>query len=71
MELEEPHWVQDLRQQPDKPIFVVFRIGNDSQMTVKKMKELGLDYGGKRFIGDIRGGLRAWRGTVDHDFPEY
>lgn len=71
MDLEEPHWVQDLRRQPDKPIFVVCRLGNDSQVTVKKMKELGLDYGGKRFIGDIRGGLRAWKETVDHDFPEY
>ncbi|KZM20286.1 ATP binding [Ascochyta rabiei] len=71
MELEEPKWVQHLRQQPDKPIFVVCRMGNDSQMTVKKMKELGLDYKGKRYIGDIRGGLRAWKESVDQDFPEY
>ncbi|XPS79876.1 hypothetical protein M3J09_011846 [Ascochyta lentis] len=71
MELEEPKWVQDLRQQPDKPIFVVCRLGNDSQMAVKKMKALGLDYRGKRFIGDIRGGLRAWKENVDQDFPEY
>lgn len=71
MDLEEPTWVQDLRQQPDKPIFVICRLGNDSQMTVKKMKELGLDYGSKRFIGDIRGGLKAWKESVDHGFPEY
>lgn len=71
MELEEPLWVQDLRQQPEKPIFVVCRLGNDSQMTVKKLKDLGLDHGGKRFIGDIRGGLKAWRELVDKDFPEY
>ncbi|KAF1356074.1 hypothetical protein EJ07DRAFT_130529 [Lizonia empirigonia] len=71
MELEEPLWVQDLRQQPDKPIFVVCRLGNDSQLTVKKMKELGLDNGGRRFIGDIRGGLRAWKKSVEQDFPEY
>lgn len=70
-EREEPLWVQDLRRQPDKPIFVVCRLGNDSQITVKKMKELGLDHGGKRFIGDIRGGLKAWKESVDHDFPEY
>nr|GFD60647.1 adenylyltransferase and sulfurtransferase MOCS3 [Tanacetum cinerariifolium] len=63
--------VQDLRHQPEKPIFVVCRLGNDSQMTVKKMKDLGLDNGGKRFIGDIKGGLRAWAASVDHDFPEY
>ena len=71
MEIEEPLWVQELRQQPEKPIFVVCRLGNDSQLTVKKMKALGLDYGGKRFIGDVRGGLRAWKEAVDHDFPEY
>ncbi|KAF3002649.1 Urmylation protein [Curvularia kusanoi] len=71
MDVEEPLWVQDLRQQPEKPIFVVCRLGNDSQLAVKKMKALGLDYGGKRFIGDVRGGLRAWKETVDQDFPEY
>lgn len=71
METEEPLWVQELRQQPEKPIFVICRLGNDSQLTVKKMKALGLDYGGKRFIGDVRGGLRAWKEAVDHDFPEY
>lgn len=71
MDIGEPLWVQELRDQPEKPIFVVCRLGNDSQMTVKTMKELGLDNGGKRFIGDIRGGLRAWKNTVDHEFPEY
>ncbi|KAL7780416.1 hypothetical protein CFE70_010439 [Pyrenophora teres f. teres 0-1] len=53
------------------PIFVVCRLGNDSQVTVKKMKQLGLDAGGKRYIGDIKGGLQAWRKNVDHDFPDY
>jgi adenylyltransferase/sulfurtransferase len=67
----EAGWVSELRQHADKPIFVVCRLGNDSQITVKKMKELGLDNGGQRWIGDIRGGLRAWRNNVDKDFPEY
>ncbi|KAH6643062.1 hypothetical protein C7974DRAFT_386713 [Boeremia exigua] len=71
MDIEEPLWIEELRQQPEKPIFVVCRLGNDSQVTVKKLKQLGLDCGGKRFIGDIRGGLRAWKATVDGDFPEY
>jgi adenylyltransferase/sulfurtransferase len=57
--------------QSEKPIFVVCRLGNDSQITVKKMKQLGLDAGGKRYIGDIKGGLEAWRSTVDTDFPDY
>ncbi|CAG7935568.1 unnamed protein product [Penicillium nalgiovense] len=53
------------------PIYVVCRLGNDSQIVVKKMKELGLDQHGKRFIGDIRGGLRSWKEQVDSSFPEY
>jgi adenylyltransferase/sulfurtransferase len=68
---EEEGWVSDLRKHSDKPIFVVCRLGNDSQLTVKKMKELGLDNGGQRWIGDIKGGLRAWRENIDGDFPEY
>jgi adenylyltransferase and sulfurtransferase len=67
----EPNWVSELRNLPDKPIFVVCRLGNDSQLTVRKMKQLGLDFGGQRWIGDIRGGLRAWRESVDRDFPDY
>jgi adenylyltransferase/sulfurtransferase len=46
-------------------------LGNDSQISVKKMKELGLDHGGQRWVGDIKGGLRAWREIVDTEFPEY
>jgi adenylyltransferase/sulfurtransferase len=67
---EENGWVTELKQSA-KPIFVVCRMGNDSQLSVRKMKELGLDHGGKRFIGDIRGGLEAWRKSVDADFPSY
>ncbi|KAF2112034.1 molybdopterin biosynthesis protein moeB [Lophiotrema nucula] len=67
----EQDWVSELRRHPDKPIFVVCRLGNDSQLTVKKMKELGLDNGGQRWIGDLKGGLRAWRDVIDKDFPEY
>lgn len=70
MDMDDNSWVGKLKQ-TEKPIFVVCRLGNDSQLTVKKMKELGLDSGGKRFVGDIRGGLEAWRKTVDEDFPEY
>ena len=70
MDMDENDWVLQLRQS-EKPIFVICRLGNDSQVTVKKFKELGLNSGGKRFIGDIRGGLHAWRKSVDPDFPEY
>jgi adenylyltransferase/sulfurtransferase len=53
----------------DTPIFVVCRTGIDSQETVEKLKELGLDNGGKRRIADIMGGMRAWKEEVDPTFP--
>jgi adenylyltransferase/sulfurtransferase len=70
METDGSAWTTALKQS-EKPIFVVCRRGNDSQLSVRKMKELGLDNGGKRFIGDIRGGLEAWRKNVDAEFPDY
>ncbi|KAE8350829.1 hypothetical protein BDV28DRAFT_30147 [Aspergillus coremiiformis] len=53
------------------PIYVVCRLGNDSQIAVKRLKELGLDRGGERVVADLRGGLRAWREQVDPEWPEY
>jgi adenylyltransferase/sulfurtransferase len=53
------------------PIYVLCRLGNDSQVAVRRLKELGLDQGGQRYIGDIQGGLRAWREQIDPDWPEY
>ncbi|OQE44215.1 hypothetical protein PENCOP_c002G00766 [Penicillium coprophilum] len=68
-----PSWLPSEVASPESttPIYVVCRLGNDSQIVVKKMKELGLDQHGKRFIGDIRGGLRSWREQVDPSWPEY
>ena len=51
------------------PIYVVCRQGEDSQYATRKLKEMGLDRGGERFVGDIEGGLRAWREEVDETFP--
>ncbi|KAL2124873.1 hypothetical protein VTJ04DRAFT_1238 [Mycothermus thermophilus] len=53
----------------EAPIFVVCRRGIDSQETVAKLKELGLDYGGTRKIVDIAGGMKAWKDEVDPTFP--
>ncbi|CAI7659112.1 unnamed protein product [Penicillium glandicola] len=68
-----PSWVPSEVASSDStnPIYVVCRLGNDSQIVVKKMKELGLDQHGKRFIGDIRGGLRSWKEEVDPEWPAY
>jgi adenylyltransferase/sulfurtransferase len=55
----------------DTPIYIVCRLGNDSQIATKKFKESGLDEGGARYIGDIEGGLKSWRETVDSSWPDY
>ena len=51
------------------PIYVVCRVGNDSQVVARRLKEMGLDQDGARFIGDIKGGIRAWKQEVDHTMP--
>lgn len=67
-----PSWVPPtVLSRPNDPIYVVCRQGNDSQLAVRRLKELGLDRNGERFIGDIRGGLKAWKTEVDPDWPEY
>ncbi|KAB5551181.1 molybdenum cofactor synthesis protein [Coniochaeta sp. 2T2.1] len=53
----------------DAPIYVVCRVGNDSQLATRRLKDMGLDCDGKRFIGDIRGGMRAWKEEVDKTMP--
>ena len=65
---EAPDWLPaDIP--PEAPIYVVCRVGNDSQIATQKMKEMGLDRDGERFIGDIRGGLKAWKDTIDPSIP--
>jgi adenylyltransferase and sulfurtransferase len=53
------------------PIYFICRLGNDSQLAVRKLKELGLDQDGKRYIGDVSGGFKAWKAEVDPEWPEY
>jgi len=53
----------------DTPIYVVCRVGNDSQLVTRKLKEMGLDKNGERFIGDIKGGMKAWKLEVDQTLP--
>lgn len=53
----------------DVPVYVVCRVGNDSQIATAKLRELGLDRHGERFVGDIAGGLQAWKRTVDGSLP--
>ncbi|KAI0891787.1 adenylyltransferase [Annulohypoxylon nitens] len=51
------------------PIYVVCRVGNDSQLVTQRLKEMGLDGGGGRFVGDIKGGMLAWKHEVDKTMP--
>lgn len=60
-----------LEADPERAICMVCRLGNDSQIAAKKLQILGLSNEGKRWIGDLKGGLRAWREEVDRDFPDY
>jgi adenylyltransferase and sulfurtransferase len=60
-----------LRAAPQRIICTVCRLGNDSQIAAKKLQVIGLSDGGRRWIGDLKGGLRAWRDEVDGDFPDY
>jgi len=64
-----PQWIPATLP-PDAPIYVVCRLGNDSQVVARKLKENGLDKDG-RYIGDIKGGLKAWKEQVDSSWPEY
>lgn len=63
-----PDWLpSDLGE--DTPIYVVCRVGNDSQLVAKQLLDLGLGRNGQRWIGDIKGGMRAWRDQVDSTLP--
>lgn len=63
-----PDWVpSDLP--GDAPIYVVCRLGNDSQLVAKQLTDLEQNKDKKRFIGDIKGGMRAWKEGVDKTLP--
>jgi len=53
----------------DVPIYVVCRVGNDSQVVAKMLRERGRHVRRQRFIGDIRGGMQAWKREIDPTFP--
>jgi adenylyltransferase/sulfurtransferase len=66
---EKPRWIpEDLP--PDAPLYIICRLGNDSQIVARNLKESGLDSNG-RYIGDIKDGFKAWREQVDSSWPEY
>lgn len=54
-------------QAPDVRINVICRMGNDSQVAVRKLKTLGFGDG----VKDVQGGLDEWRRRVDRTWPDY
>lgn len=50
-------------------VFVVCRVGNDSQVVARRLKELGLDKQGETWVGDIIGGIHAWKRDIDPTIP--
>jgi len=66
---EKPVWIPEALPS-DAPIYLVCRLGNDSQIIARKLKESGLGKDG-RYIGDIKDGLKAWKEQVDSSWPEY
>lgn len=54
------------------PVFIICRLGNDSQISTRKLKEKFMLHNGvTREFKDIEGGLRAWKRDVDKNWPEY
>ncbi|KAI6607754.1 Urmylation protein [Pyricularia oryzae] len=62
-------WLPDGVADGHSPVYVVCRVGNDSQTVARQLKEFGLDNQGKRFIGDVKGGMLAWKREVDSTLP--
>jgi adenylyltransferase/sulfurtransferase len=48
-------------------IYVICRLGNDSQTAAESLRAVASDI----VIKDVVGGLRAWSKTIDPDFPYY
>lgn len=68
-EKEKPAWIP-VNLPNDAPIYVVCRLGNDSQVIARRLLDAGIGKGG-RYIGDIKGGLKSWKSDVDDDWPDY
>lgn len=53
------------------PVYVVCKLGNDSQKAVRILQGLSGDGLGLISVKDIRGGLMAWASKIDQEFPRY
>ncbi|NXE51618.1 MOCS3 sulfurtransferase, partial [Casuarius casuarius] len=53
------------------PVYVVCKLGNDSQKAVRILQELPGKELGSVLAKDIKGGLMAWAAKIDPSFPQY
>ncbi|OXB62017.1 hypothetical protein ASZ78_003188 [Callipepla squamata] len=53
------------------PVYVVCKLGNDSQKAVRILQELPVRACGPVLAKDIRGGLMTWASRIDPTFPQY
>jgi adenylyltransferase/sulfurtransferase len=55
---------------PRKNVYTICHRGNDSQIVAERLKTLSLTEQDEReFIGDIEGGMLAWKARVDPTIP--
>ncbi|NXS13746.1 MOCS3 sulfurtransferase, partial [Neodrepanis coruscans] len=62
---------QGAGQETPLPLFVICKLGNDSQTAVKILQELPEEEFGSLVVKDIKGGLMAWATKIDPTFPQY
>lgn len=65
---EPPAWMPTPAK-ADTPIYVVCRLGNDSQLAAKKLRDIGYGRPNGCTIKDIQGGVKAWKDAVDPTMP--
>ncbi|XP_010720942.1 adenylyltransferase and sulfurtransferase MOCS3 [Meleagris gallopavo] len=53
------------------PVYVVCKLGNDSQKAVRILQELPDKAFGPVLARDIKGGLMSWASRIDPTFPQY
>lgn len=59
----------DMEEDKQLPVYVLCRLGNDSQVVTRQLKDAGVAGG---HIFDIKGGIVEWaRSGIAGPFPEY
>ena len=60
-------FAEGLQREEETDVYVVCRLGNDSQLAVDALREVSKTV----VLKDLVGGLRAWSKEVDSNFPIY